>query len=412
MMKQHVKISVMALVAMLAFSTTASAQFGSLKGLAKKAKQAVQDKARETVSDAKSNATTTVQQQAETTVGETTGVSTGSDDGGSTSASGGSSSVKISEEELPQAKQSAWTIEGDQKAIAQQSEYLASLMQQSMKRGYQGLDYKSYCDLLLAAEPLLPVMQVRIDQGGYTWDMKQAESRVKNVVWNFKQVAWAGMPGQDKFDLTAALQKTKFIADRGLSMQSGEARAAFFDMAYTQVVPQIDKVTGSEAEWSGALASLQQLLAVVPDEYKTKFPKTLSLDIIKANQTVTANMKKHVGMLILYKEAASKGNYGTAPVSKNPSYEKVVREDVELRKPYWGKVLAVSVGNVSSTRKNKLGVVTHRHRPVSVMTEDQGYKVLHYEMVISEESLGSGKWGAPRVTGASYEQDQPIKLVK
>ena len=401
----------MALIITFGVQTTASAQFGSLKGLAKKAKQAVTDKAKETVSDAKKDAKTTVKQQATQTVSETTGVNVGDTEDSQQSITSTSNS-NFSAEDLPQAKQSAWTIEGDQKAIAQQAEYLAQQMQNSMKKGYQGLDYKSYCDLLLAAEPLLPVMQVRIDQGGYTWDMKQAEPRVSNVVWNFKKVAWAGMPGQDKFDLTAALQKTKFIADRGLSMQSGEARAAFFDMAYTQVVPQIDKVTGSETDWAGALSSLQQLLAVVPDAYKTKFPKTLSLDIIKANQTVTANMKKHVGMLILYKEAVAKGNYGTAPVSKNPSYEKVVREDIELRKPYWGKVLAVSVGNVTSYRKNKLGVVTHRHRPVSVLTEDQGYKVLHPEMVISEEALGGNKWGAPHITGASYEQDQPIKLVK
>ena len=402
---------VAALVIAFGVETTANAQLGKLKGLADKAKKAVTEKAKEAMSDAKKDAKQTVLQQAEQTVSDATGVNIG-DDNDATSGNNAASNTNYGKEELPQAKQSAWTIEGDPKAIAQQSEYLASLMQQSMKKGYQGLDYKSYCDLLLVAEPLLPVMQVRIDQGGYTWDMKLAEPRVENVVWNFKQVAWAGMPGQDKFDLTAALQKTKFIADRGLSMQSGEARAAFFDMAYTQVVPQIDKVTGSEADWAGALSSLQQLLAVVPDEYKTKFPQSLSLDIIKANQTVTANMKKHVGMLILYKEAAAKGNYGAAPKSQNPSYEKVVREDVELRKPYWGKVLAVSVGNVSSYRKNSLGVVTHRHRPVSVLTEDQGYKVLHPEIVISEEALGGNKWGAPHITGASYEQDQPIKLVK
>lgn len=396
-MKQTMMKAFVALTLIAAGSAMpANAQFG---GLLNKAKKAMKEKAENVAHDAKSDAKSTVTEQ--------TSVSTRQN-----SSSSLNSTVNYKEEELPQAKQSAWTLEGDQKAIAQQAEYLASLMQESMKKGYKNLDFKSYCDLLLVSQPLLPVMEVRIDQGGYTWDMKQAKSRVDNVVWNFKQVAWEGMPGKASFDVQPNLEQTKFLADRGLSMSTGEARAAFFDMAYTKVVGVIEKVSGQEAEWSGALTSLQQLLAVVPDEYKTKFPKQLSLDIIKANMTVTANMKKHVGMLILYKAAAAKGDYGTKPVSKNPSYEKIVKEEIELRRPYWGKVVAVSVGNVSSTRKNKLGVVTHRHRPVTVMTEDQGYKVLHWDMVISEESLGNNKWGAPRVTGASYEQDQPIKLVK
>ena len=52
-----------ALVIAFGVETTASAQFGKLKGLTNKAKQAVQDKAKEKVDDAKNNATATVTQQ-------------------------------------------------------------------------------------------------------------------------------------------------------------------------------------------------------------------------------------------------------------------------------------------------------------------------------------------------------------
>ena len=55
----------MALTAMLAFSTTASAQYGGLKGLANKAKKAVKEK----VEDTKSEAVSTVMQQASEAVG-------------------------------------------------------------------------------------------------------------------------------------------------------------------------------------------------------------------------------------------------------------------------------------------------------------------------------------------------------
>lgn len=49
----------MALTAILAFSTTASAQFGGLKGLANKAKKAVKEKVDDTASEAKSSVTST-----------------------------------------------------------------------------------------------------------------------------------------------------------------------------------------------------------------------------------------------------------------------------------------------------------------------------------------------------------------
>ena len=62
-MKQPIKISVMALIAMFALCNGANAQFGSLRGLANKAKKAVKEKVDDTKNSAKSN----VMQQAEST---------------------------------------------------------------------------------------------------------------------------------------------------------------------------------------------------------------------------------------------------------------------------------------------------------------------------------------------------------
>ena len=65
-MRHLMKISVMALFAMFAFSNVADAQFGNLKGLANKVKKA----AKETVNNITNDTKSTVSQQTETTVSE------------------------------------------------------------------------------------------------------------------------------------------------------------------------------------------------------------------------------------------------------------------------------------------------------------------------------------------------------
>ena len=398
----------MALAIAFGVEATASAQLG---GLLKKAKQSVTDKVKKTISDTKEEATTSVRQQVEQTAEETTDVNIGSSDESAPSENN-TQSANYSEEELPLASQTSWTINGDQKAIAQQAEYLALQMQNSMKKGWQGLDFKSYCELKLSAQPLLFVIDARIELGGYTWDMKQSKPRIENVVWNFKNVAWNGMPGKMTSEVPLTLQQTQFIIDRGLTFSDPVARAAYFDMAYTYMQIVMDKVNGSESEWAGVESGLNKLFSTMDAQYRERFPfTTVTLDNVKANNTSGSKMKKKMMLLIAYIDAAKDGQYGTMPASQNASYEKNVLDEIRVHRSWWGTPVKASVSGVTSTRKNKLGVVTHRHRQVTVLCEDQGYKVIR-EFTMSEEAQGNNSWGGFRLTGASYEQDVPVKLMK
>ena len=80
----------MALVIAFGVETTASAQFGNLKGLANKAKKAAKEKVDKTVKDA----TNSVKKQAEGTVSDAAGVSTSSNESSSESNSSSSESAE------------------------------------------------------------------------------------------------------------------------------------------------------------------------------------------------------------------------------------------------------------------------------------------------------------------------------
>lgn len=399
---QSIMRIVMALVIAFGVETTASAQFGGLKGLANKAKKAVKEKVESTVKDAKDNVT----KQVESTASDATGVSIGSEEENS------SSNESSNKYEFKNARKCDWTIDGDINNIVANAEYYASQMQNSMSKGYKGLDYKSYCELMQSKTPLTFVMDARIDQGGYVAPAKESKKNIDALIWDFKQVAWKGMPGNASFDVTQRLQQTRYIIDRGLSFSDASARSAYFDMAYTYMQVVMDKVSGSESEWAGVQSGLNELMSSMPAEYKNRYPfTTVTLDNIKANSTAGSQMKRKMGQLIYYKQYEKEGKYGTIPAAKNANYEKQVKTDIETHKPYWGKVLKTSVSDVTGYRKNSLGVITHRHRSVYVVCEDQGYKAL-YELAMSEEALGKDKWGAGRLTGFAYEQDVPTKLVK
>ncbi len=75
-MKHSIKISVMAFAAMFAFNMGANAQFGSLRGLANKAKKAVKEKVNDTKSSVQETATSTVSSQASEAGSEATSSST------------------------------------------------------------------------------------------------------------------------------------------------------------------------------------------------------------------------------------------------------------------------------------------------------------------------------------------------
>ena len=410
------KISVMALFAMFAFSNVADAQFGNLKGLANKVKKA----AKETVNNITNDTKSTVSQQTETTVSEptntTTTVSSVSESSDNNSAAQSSSSSSSSNQtnfvpkyEFKNAKQCSWTVDGDINNIIGYSEYCASQMQNSMKNGYKGLDYKSFCELMSAKQPLTFVIDARIDLGlgPDTWKTKQSKKDIDAMIWDFKQEAWKGMPGVATSDKTIRLQQTQFIIDRGLSFSDPVARAAFFDMAYTYMQICLDKIDGTESEWKGVEKGLNELFGSMSGEYKSKYP-ALNLAAIKADTNGNSNMKQAMGMQIAYKQLAKEGKYGKMPASANASLEQKAINAVKAHRAFWGTPKQAWVGPVTSTKKNALGQIVARFRSVKVLCDDNGQKVIHNFVVSVTADSGSVSF-----TGFGWENgSKEIELVR
>ena len=388
-MRHSLKISVMALFAMFAFSNVADAQFGNLKGLANKVKKA----AKETVNNIANDAKSSVTQQSEATVSEptsTTAVSESSDNSVAAQSSSSSQSNFVPKYEFKNAKQCSWTVDGDINNIIGYAEYCASQMQNSMKNGYQGLDYKSFCELMSAKQPLTFVLDARIDLGlgPDTWKTKQSKKDIDAMIWDFKQEAWKGMPGVATSDKTIRLQQTQFIIDRGLSFTDPVARAAFFDMAYTYMQICLDKIDGTESEWKSVEKGLNELFGSMSGEYKSKYP-ALTLAAIKADTNGNANMKQAMGMQIAYKQLAKEGKYGKMPASANASLEQKAINAVKAHRAFWGTPKQAWVGPVTSTKKNALGQIVTRFRSVKVLCDDNGQKVIHNFVVSVTADSGS-----------------------
>ena len=407
-MRHSLKISVMALFAMFAFSNVADAQFGNLKGLANKVKKA----AKETVNNIANDAKSSVTQQSEATVSEptsTTAVSESSDNSVAAQSSSSSQSNFVPKYEFKNAKQCSWTVDGDINNIIGYAEYCASQMQNSMKNGYQGLDYKSFCELMSAKQPLTFVLDARIDLGlgPDTWKTKQSKKDIDAMIWDFKQEAWKGMPGVATSDKTIRLQQTQFIIDRGLSFTDPVARAAFFDMAYTYMQICLDKIDGTESEWKSVEKGLNELFSSMSGEYKSKYP-ALTLAAIKADTNGNANMKQAMGMQIAYKQLAKEGKYGKMPASANASLEQKAINAVKAHRAFWGTPKQAWVGPVTSTKKNALGQIVTRFRSVKVLCDDNGQKVIHNFVVSVTADSGSVSF-----TGFGWENgSKEIELVK
>jgi hypothetical protein len=407
-MRHSLKISVMALFAMFAFSNVADAQFGNLKGLANKVKKA----AKETVNNIANDTKSSVTQQSEATVSEptsTTAVSESSDNSVAAQSSSSSQSNFVPKYEFKNAKQCSWTVDGDINNIIGYAEYCASQMQNSMKNGYQGLDYKSFCELMSAKQPLTFVIDARIDLGlgPDTWKTKQSKKDIDAMIWDFKQEAWKGMPGVATSDKTIRLQQTQFIIDRGLSFSNPVARAAFFDMAYTYMQIVLDKIDGTENEWKSVEKGLNELFSSMSGEYKSKYP-ALTLAAIKADTNGNANMKQAMGMQIAYKQLAKEGKYGKMPASANASLEQKAINAVKAHRAFWGTPKQAWVGPVTSTKKNALGQIVTRFRSVKVLCDDNGQKVIHNFVVSVTADSGSVSF-----TGFGWENgSKEIELVK
>ena len=399
-MKHSIKISVMAFAAMFAFNMGANAQFGSLRGLANKAKKAVKEKVNDTKSSVQETATSTVSSQASEAGSE------------ATSSSTASQSVDYDLENISGARQSAWTITSPQSELAANVKYYADRMQKSFSKGYKGLDYEAYNTVRFLYPNVVDVLKSTA-RSDYDNAVNEPVKMLDRVTLNFLKIATQGLTAIKYDEATTAkyIEQLNFFINRYKEVSGPEAKEFFFDEVWEVLKMRTSgKVhfEGGEAGLNDVLSFLQQNVGSVPEAYKYRYPAQFTLAEAK-KQYETPNFKpKRIAQLRAYKELEQQGKYGKMSASANPGLEKKALNEVKVHRSYWGKAIRAWVGPVTSTKKNIHGVVITKYRSVKVLCEDQGYKVIHSFALYEKPADGS-----LQMTGFGWENgDKDIELTK
>ena len=399
-MKHSIKISVMAFAAMFAVNMGANAQFGSLRGLANKAKKAVKEKVNDTKSSVQETATSTVSSQASEAGSE------------ATSSSTASQSVDYDLENISGARQSAWTITSPQSELVANVKYYADRMQKSFSKGYKGLDYEAYNTVRFLYPNVVDVLKSTA-RSDYDNDVNEPVKMLDRVTFNFLKIATQGLTAIKYDEATTAkyIDQFNFFINRYKEVNNPEAKEFFFDEVWEVLKMRTSgKVhfEGAEAGLNDVLSFLQQNVGSVPEAYKYRYPAQFTLAEAK-KQYETPNFKpKRIAQLRAYKELEQQGKYGKMSASANPGLEKKALNEVKVHRSYWGKATKAWVGPVTSTKKNIHGVVITKYRSVKVLCEDQGYKVIH-NFALSEKPAE----GSLQMTGFGWENgDKDIELTK
>ena len=399
-MKHSIKISVMAFAAMFAFNMGANAQFGSLRGLANKAKKAVKEKVNDTKSSVQETATSTVSSQASEAGSE------------ATSSSTASQSVDYDLENISGARQSAWTITSPQSELVANVKYYADRMQKSFSKGYKGLDYEAYNTVRFLYPNVVDVLKSTA-RSDYDNAVNEPVKMLDRVTLNFLKIATQGLTAIKYDEATTAkyIDQLNFFINRYKEVSNPEAKEFFFDEVWEVLKMRTSgKVhfEGGEAGLNDVLSFLQQNVGSVPEAYKYRYPAQFTLAEAK-KQYETPNFKpKRIAQLRAYKELEQQGKYGKMAASANPGLEKKALNNVKVHRSYWGKATKAWVGPVTSTKKNIHGVVITKYRSVKVQCEDQGYKVIHSFALYEKPADGS-----VQMTGFGWENgDKDIELTK
>ena len=399
-MKHSIKISVMAFAAMFAFNMGANAQFGSLRGLANKAKKAVKEKVNDTKSSVQETATSTVSSQASEAGSE------------ATSSSTASQSVDYDLENISGARQSAWTITSPQSELAANVKYYADRMQKSFSKGYKGLDYEAYNTVRFLYPNVVDVLKSTA-RSDYDNAVNEPVKMLDRVTLNFLKIATQGLTAIKYDEATTAkyIEQLNFFINRYKEVSGPEAKEFFFDEVWELLKMRTSgKVhfEGGEAGLNDVLSFLQQNVGSVPEAYKYRYPAQFTLAEAK-KQYETPNFKpKRIAQLRAYKELEQQGKYGKMSASANPGLEKKALNEVKVHRSFWGKAIKAWVGPVTSTKKNIHGVVITKYRSVKVLCEDQGYKVIHSFALYEKPADGS-----LQMTGFGWENgDKDIELTK
>lgn len=425
-MKQNQLITktlvVVALV--LGGSSSTYAQFGNLLNRAKNAakreavKQAndaqweAKNKALREVNEKKREEREKAKAAAEEAAKETTGVSVSEETSSAAPAPVQSSSANIQQTSISGGNQSNWKIDSPQSELVANVKYYADRMQQSFSKGYKGLDYEAYNNVRLAYPNVADVLKSTA-RSDYDNAVNEPTKMLDNVTLNFLKIALEGTPvyKYGEHDKSRFIEQFNFFIQRGNEVSTPEAKAFFFaevwDMLKSRTSGSVS-LDGSEPALKPVLDYLQQNLAAQPEAYKWRYPSQMTFAAAKEANNKPNYTVKRIAQLRAYKEAEKSGKYATLPASQNAKFEASAVKSVNALRSYWGKATKAWVGPVTSTRKNRLGVVEAKYHTCKVLCEDQGYKVIHHLVYVENV-----KNNTTEVTGAGWENgDVEIELMK
>ena len=416
--KQFIMRIVMAVVIAFGVEMTASAQFGSLKGLANKAKKAVQDKAKEAVNDAKKDATTTVQQQAETTVSATATNVTGAWEW---------------ENKHPEnndrvdysiARQTEWTVESDINDICADLAW-------NLKNIYK---LENYLNVMRHYPAYNEVLKARLDgisslghvAGRSTLSDAVSDPVQKKLIddWMSElsdahgRFAAAYIPdGYGIYaDVNQVYKEWRKAVEEIEAQSSVMDKIEAFNIAYNKLEFAIitNKIKGTEGTFQTLFDQMKAGYKLLPDWARKYYADDISYDAIKkqalerkadavgirqAGQEAHAKADAEYRLKYLenmYKEAKAKGNYKVMPASKGSQTEQYVKNYVEKTYPEWGKVVRVSCPEKWFVVRDKLGNIQYRYCGAEILCEHLGYKVIHGVDIHQDYSGGKYQGGMIR----------------
>ena len=389
-MKHPIKISAMALIAVFALSNNANAQFGSLKGLANKAKKAVKEKVTDTGSSVSESATSSVSSAA--------GSSAGTDnDGGKVDVTLADFNVDYSI-----AKKTNWTYNSPTEDVLADVAYWLQRLRNSLDKGNaNAIDFEALGRINNGA-PLFSYVDKQYHQTASPRniqaidDWSKEKDQLVKAAW---KIISAKLP--EKNDYVGRVNGLLAMAENATSR---DAKGYFFDRAFevTSLAIKFGKISQGSSDESQIASRLQALYAGLDDGLKGNYPssfKVSDFDAFDAKRIANGaaaagaeEQKMRKGSLLkMYKYAAANNRYRSMPASKGNAAEKSVRDYVTKKYPEWGKVVRVSCPENWTVVRDRLGNPTYRHYGATILCEDQGYKVLHGISI--HQTYKYGKYG-------------------
>lgn len=413
MSNRILKMTLLACIVMGA-QTSANAQFGSLKGLANKAKKAVKEKVEDTAKEQKNG----VVQQVENSGSQQTGMSqdnASSDNGSTMDVTSNMNDFGVN---YSIAKQTKWNYESSTDEVLADAAYWLQRLRNSLKKGnVNAIDYEAL-SRINNGSPSFSFL----DKQYHQWTSARNTEAVGNWALEKEQLvkaAWKlitqGLPQRPDY-----AGMVKGLLSRAEKASSSDARNYYFDRAFetTSLAIKFGNISAGDGNASDIATRLQNLYGKIDGFMKQNYPSSFSVADIEAfdNKRIAAGqagagseeMKMKKGALLTqYKATVSRGDYKPMISGHDAGIEALVKKNC----PEWGTILVSKKNTDYKVNYNAVGTPVSRYHTAVVVCQDQGYKVMHY-IQLSQPYKGGSKYGSSEVRSGGMEWSAAVSIVK